>query len=358
MSPGGISYRALLPQREHQNKAFNRLLRGNMSPAEKRNKKPKLSSPRDRDQFDNTSSSGEDNDDTMSLSSDESGDSHADIYIPGFLDDPQMVQGRNRNVMMGDKVTGPIISSTIQFVKPSVLKADLNKQFRERFDQYEPPKNQRKYIGARVIDGVYTLIDPTDATQDDDIEEGIRSGSISADHEIETRRMPPSLTLSKIRSLKQQALVACVRARIEISTLALACIYFERLCLDCRVDKSNRRLSFAACLLLAAKVNESNSKIVYDRGTEAKIKPNKRSGKIFESLVVFFTHDWSLSLRQLYVAEWVVFTVSSLNLNHCHVIEESLSPNNNIPHFLVAWIFTESQAFRSRLPLQASSEGT
>ena len=124
------------------------------------------------------------------------------------------------------------------------------------------------------------------------------------------------------KSLKQQALVACVRARIEISSLALAIIYFERLCLDCRVDKSNRRLSFAACLLLASKVNESNSIIAYDRRTETKsdgskpplmttwVKPSKKSGKIFESLLVFFTNDWSLSLKQLYAAEWIVFTVS------------------------------------------------
>jgi hypothetical protein len=154
-----------------------------------------------------------------------------------------------------------------------------------------------------------------------------RSNSIVDNHERDTIRMPPSLTLSKIRSLKQQALVACIRARIEISTLALAIIYFERLCLDCRVDKSNRRLSFAACLLLASKVNESNSIIAYDRHAVAEaattktngsrtpsmttwVKPSRKSGKIFESLIVFFTNDWSLSLKQLYAAEWIVFTVS------------------------------------------------
>ncbi|KAL9181285.1 hypothetical protein ACHAXT_010090 [Thalassiosira profunda] len=318
----GISYRALLPQAEKPSKAFNRLLAGNTSPRDRRSKKRKATSPRNID----ISSSGEDSDDDSFSSSD---DSTSGAYYPGYLDDPQMVQGRNRNVMMGDKVTGPIISSTIQFVQPSVLKADLNKQFRERFDQYEPPKSQRKYIGARVIDGVYTLIDPTETMQeDDDVVEGgrVRSGSITAEHERETIRMPPSLTLSKIRSLKQQALVACVRARIEISTLALACVYFERLCLDCRVDKSNRRLSFAACLLLAAKINESNSMIAYDRTVETKsdgselplmtswIKPNKKSGKIFESLIVFFTHDWNLSLKQLYAAEWIVFSSLGFSL--------------------------------------------
>ena len=96
--------------------------------------------------------------------------------------------------------------------------------------------------------------------------------------------------------------------------------------MDCRVDKSNRRLSFAACLLLAAKVNESNSMIAYDRGIKTKsdgsqlplmtswVKPNRKSGKIFESLIVFFTHDWSLSLKQLYAAEWIVFTALGFSL--------------------------------------------
>jgi hypothetical protein len=41
------------------------------------------------------------------------------------------------------------------------------------------------------------------------------------------------------------------------------------------------------------------------------VKPSKKSGKIFESLIVFFTNDWSLSLKQLYAAEWIVFTVSN-----------------------------------------------
>jgi hypothetical protein len=272
---GGISYRALLPQKAEKNdKTFNRLV-GNTPPS-KVNTEKKTKNP--------TTTSDEDTDDDNDLSSISS--SESDGYTPGFLDDPNMKQGRHRNVMVGDKITGPIISSTIQFVKPSVLKAELNKQFRERFDQWEPPKSQRKFIGATVIDGVYTLIDPTETVQEngDTEKRRPRAGSLG---ERETIHMPPSLTLSKIRSLKQQALVACVRSQIELSTLALACVYFERLCLDCRVDKSNRRLSFAACLFLAAKVNESNTMIAFDPGAETKswVKPSKKSGKIFESLV-------------------------------------------------------------------------
>jgi hypothetical protein len=94
--------------------------------------------------------------------------------------------------------------------------------------------------------------------------------------------------------------------------------------LSVSVDKSNRRLSFAASLLLAAKVNESNSMIAFEvpgRETSNKqniiesfVKPSKKSTKIFESLVVFFTHDWSLSLKELFAAEWIVFTALGFSL--------------------------------------------
>jgi hypothetical protein len=93
---------------------------------------------------------------------------------------------------------------------------------------------------------------------------------------------------------------------------------------DFIVDKSNRRLSFAASLLLAAKVNESNSMIAFeDPGVETSnkqniiesfVKPSKKSTKIFESLVVLFTHDWSLSLKELFAAEWIVFTALGFSL--------------------------------------------
>lgn len=113
----GTSYRALLPRVEKKNKSFNLLI-----VQHKQNEKE-----------DETGSDSESDD--VSTSSDES-----DAYVPGFLDDPEMVQGRHRHVMIGDCVTGCFVSSTIQFVKPEELKADLNKQFRERFDGWEPPK--------------------------------------------------------------------------------------------------------------------------------------------------------------------------------------------------------------------------
>ena len=241
----------------------------------------------------------DDNTDGGDDESDSSEDS--DVYVPGLLDDPEMVLGRHKSVIIGDAVTGPIVSSSIQFVKPALLKAELNKQFRERFDGWEPPKSARKYIGARVIQGNYVLMDPTEDHDDQSYERRRnRQGSVGSFASVSKSegpqekviRMPPSLTLSKIRSLKRQALLAAVKAKLEIATVALACVYFERLCLDCRVDKSNRRLTFAACLLLASKLNEPNVGLVTRQARQGadvsnpddgrsdlqfSIRPNKRS---------------------------------------------------------------------------------
>eukprot|EP00814_Leptocylindrus_danicus_P006195 CAMPEP_0116006350 /NCGR_PEP_ID=MMETSP0321-20121206/1681_1 /TAXON_ID=163516 /ORGANISM="Leptocylindrus danicus var. danicus, Strain B650" /LENGTH=890 /DNA_ID=CAMNT_0003474897 /DNA_START=161 /DNA_END=2833 /DNA_ORIENTATION=- len=278
---------------------------------------------------------------TSSVSSQSSSDA-PDHYVPGFLDDPDMVQGKHRHVMQGDKVIGPIISSTIQFVNPADLKADLNKQFRERFDGWEPPKPQRELIGAQVINGVYTLMDRTEPTEDNEIieedeeQEHLRSdgeilkrrkSSTASERDVEDEiRMPPSLTLSKIRNIKQEALLACNKANVEVSTVSLACVYFERLCLDCRVDKSNRRLVFAACLLLAFKINEPHVAIVNKNEDEEQqenrkwvlyslVKQTAKSSNIFASLLEFFTHEWQLSLKALYKSEWGVFVALGFSLH-------------------------------------------
>jgi hypothetical protein len=148
----GISYRALLPPRSSHRriKSSSSLLRFDRfaSSSTSDNMERRAKNPTHEKLLGRTSEEDnlDDNDeDNLSTDSEE----EDDTYVVGLLDDPEMVQGRHRNVMFGDRVTGPIVSSTIQFVKPALLKADLNKQFRERFDGWEPPKSQRKYIGAR-----------------------------------------------------------------------------------------------------------------------------------------------------------------------------------------------------------------
>ena len=334
----------------------------------KKNKNFKFSSSAVVDGDKTNRSEDDDNDDADIDEDDEEDEEGADTYAVGLLDDPDMVQGRHRTVMIGDSATGCIVSSTIQFVKPELLKADLNKQFRERFDGWEPPKSQRKYIGARVVDGVYTLIDPSLAAENNETGTVITTtsgdesnqpttattasvsssqttpknrqvsfaspsssvdagdGGTAADTTI---RMPPSLTLSKIRSLKRQALLAAVKAKLEISTVALAIVYFERLCLDCRVDKSNRRLSFAACLLLAIKINEAHVGLVMStkkapsksssKGAtsivESFVRPTKKSSQMFSTILEFFIQDWNISLKHLFAAEWGVLASLQFRLH-------------------------------------------
>eukprot|EP00977_Amphora_coffeiformis_P009789 scaffold2252_cov150-Amphora_coffeaeformis.AAC.4 len=328
----GVSYRSLLPRkRQNISSFFNRFRSEEIADFS-------------MGKYNKESPDDEDNSSTSSSSSDDSDD-----YQTALLDDPEMKLGRHRNVIIGDKALGPIVSSTIQFVEPRILKAELNRQFRERFDGWEPPRGARKYIGAKVVNGEYKLMDPTMeyGSENDPAPPRITSErSVASEKDTVATttasttkemlvRMPPSLTLSKIRSLKHQALIAAVKAKLEIGTVALACVYFERLCLDCRVDKSNRRLTFAVCMLLAAKLNEPNVGLVMKQekvtpseegeGIPAKlhhlVRPNERSNDMFESLLGFFTQDWNLSLKRIFDAEWGVFAALgfSLHANPSHV---------------------------------------
>lgn len=334
----GVSYRSLLPRKRQNIPSFFDRFRSEEIDSgiiEKYNVE---------------NSSDDDNTSTSSSSSEDS-----DEYQPALIDDPEMKLGRHRNVIVGDKALGPVVCSTIQFVEPRILKAELNKQFRERFDGWEPPRGARKYIGAKVVNGEYKLMDPTveyggetdparpprksqeSFTSERSVaseKDAITTTGASTAKEMQIR-MPPSLTLSKIRSLKHQALIAAVKAKLEIGTVALASVYFERLCLDCRVDKSNRRLTFAVCMLLAAKLNEPNVGLVMkqekvtsseeNEGLPAKlyslVRPNERSNNMFESLLGFFTQDWNLSLKRIFDAEWGVFAALgfSLHANPSHV---------------------------------------
>ena len=66
----------------------------------------------------------------------------------------------------------------------------------------------------------------------------------------------PSMTLSKIRNLKGEVLDQAFRLGIEMSTAALAIVYFEKLVLKGVVSKPNRKLVMSVCFVLAFKFNE------------------------------------------------------------------------------------------------------
>lgn len=175
------------------------------------------------------------------------------MYDPNALDDPEMSRGARRFVQHPTKDTGPIVSSVIQYTNEKHLKQNLNDQFRERHPQ-----------------------------------------------------LPPSLTLSKIRNLKKSALLGCMARHIEVSTVALAVILFERLCLKSLVTKANRRLTMAVSLLLAYKFNECVTSKFHAR---------------LESMLDFVDKEWAVAKKQVFDAEFGAFVRLGFNLHvpHQHV---------------------------------------
>lgn len=158
------------------------------------------------------------------------------LYDPNSLDDPSMLYGSHRYVLQRSVQTGPILSSMILYVNKEELRESLNEQFHERHPN-----------------------------------------------------LPPSLTLSKIRNIKKKILVTCVKLDIELSTVALGMINFERLCLKGYVTKLNRKLSMAVAILLAYKFNENMC---------------QKYHKTLEQLLEYFDQEWDLSKKQIFEAEF------------------------------------------------------
>ncbi|KAI8871045.1 hypothetical protein GQ42DRAFT_121411 [Ramicandelaber brevisporus] len=68
--------------------------------------------------------------------------------------------------------------------------------------------------------------------------------------------LDPHLTLTSIREIKSSMLTVTRSQDLELSTLAIATVFFEKLILAQHVHKANRKAMAATCMLLAFKVNE------------------------------------------------------------------------------------------------------
>ncbi|XP_055747859.1 CDK5 and ABL1 enzyme substrate 2-like [Salvelinus fontinalis] len=122
-------------------------------------------------------------------------------YDPYLLSDPQWPCGRHKRVL----IFSSYVTTVIEYVKPSDLKKDMNETFKEKFP----------YI---------------------------------------------KLTLSKIRSLKWEIRAVGEECSLQPVTVAMAFVYFEKLVLQGRLNKQNRKLVSAACVLLAAKISSDLKK--------------------------------------------------------------------------------------------------
>eukprot|EP01084_Bolivina_argentea_P222623 376772_1 len=172
---------------------------------------------------------------------------NCDFYVPKDFDDPQMTAGRHKQVLRDIKQTGPIICSFLKYVKPADLKKELNSQFRDRHPN-----------------------------------------------------LPPKLTLSKIRSIKRQTILGCNGIREEMGTVALAFVYFEKMCLKMLITKSNRRVAMSVCLLLALKFSADMMKNEADR---------------FKKLFGFFDVEWQISRKQVRKAEFGALVLLGFDLH-------------------------------------------
>ncbi|XP_035500992.1 CDK5 and ABL1 enzyme substrate 2 isoform X2 [Scophthalmus maximus] len=117
-------------------------------------------------------------------------------YDPDMLSDPQWPCGRHKRVL----IFASYVTTVIEYVKPSDLKKDMNEIFKEKFPHIK-------------------------------------------------------LTLSKIRSLKRDMRLVSEECGLQPVTMAMSFVYFEKLVLQGRLNKQNRKLVAAACVLLAAKIS-------------------------------------------------------------------------------------------------------
>ena len=217
-------------------------------------------------------------------------------YNPYYLDDPNLQTGKHRMVL---NLSG-YISSLVSYVRTNELKLELNQKFRSRHEWLEP-----------------------------------------------------TMSLSKIRSLKSNLLLIGQRLNLELSTIAITYIYIEKLILQNIMNKSNRKLLTAVCCVLALKYNEgvqhnsndlnsnpslpsSTTTFTSTRHTLQKFqrKHFKRTMKQIQS------HASNSQLNKLFDVIYDIFNIKKSDIlkNEFYVYKQlrfdlSASTNDIMPHF-------------------------
>ncbi|KAI8988321.1 hypothetical protein BDF20DRAFT_321074 [Mycotypha africana] len=107
--------------------------------------------------------------------------------------------------------------------------------------------------------------------------------------------LSPEITLSKIRSIKLHLLEIAKKVDLEISSVAHAYVFFEKLVIKNMVTKKNRKLIAACCLFLATKVNEAK-------------------GTWFGPLLDAIDDEFNVDAEEIHEHEFAVFADLEFNL--------------------------------------------
>lgn len=86
---------------------------------------------------------------------------------------------------------------------------------------------------------------------------------------------------------------------IEVSTIASAVIFFERLCLKGVITKANRRLTMAVCLLLSYKFNECVTSKFHTR---------------LDMMLDYIDKEWKISKKEVFDSEFGAFVQLGFSL--------------------------------------------